>query len=267
MGASGSVRSSRGRRRAVLLGAAVVVGVPLAGVAYAAVPGEDGVIHGCYAADGALRVLDTASSDRRKRECTSRETAISWNQEGPQGNTGPAGPEGEVGPQGDPGPVGEPGPQGEKGPQGEVGPQGEKGDAGAAGAAGAVGPAGPQGEKGDTGAVGPVGPVGPAGPVGPQGPAGPAGPQGPAGQAGADGGVTGWERVVAAGSFVGASQSFHLEATCPVGKVVVGGGFNGNGGSVNVSRPISERTWVVSGQAGDSGAIPSAYAMCVNVAW
>ena len=120
----GSVGGGRCRRRAALLGAAVVAGVSLAGAAYAAVPGEDGVIHGCYTADGTLRVIDPSSSDRRKRECTSRETAVSWNQEGPQGEAGPAG---------------EPGPAGADGAMGPAGPAGEPGARGA------------QGEKGDTG--------------------------------------------------------------------------------------------------------------------
>jgi hypothetical protein len=60
-----------------------------AGVAYASIPGPDGVIHGCYKnnnpAQGALLAIDSAAS------CPSGYTALNWNQTGPQGPTGPPG--------------------------------------------------------------------------------------------------------------------------------------------------------------------------------
>ena len=110
-------------------------------VAYAAVIGTDGTIHGCYS-NGAqngnhfLFVTDTT--------CPSGSTALNWNQKGPQGPAGPQGAQGAQGPAGPPG---------------------------------ATGPAGPQGPPGQPGATGPAGPLGPPGPQGPAGPstAGPGG--------------------------------------------------------------------------------------------
>jgi hypothetical protein len=137
------------RGRWFLLG--VVAGAFLAGgaVALAAIPGSDGVIHGCYQKNvGNLRVIDAGGS------CRPSEIAISWNQTGPVGPVGPQGPKGDTGPQGPKGDTGATGPQGPKGDTGATGPQGPKGDTGATGATG------PQGPKGDTGATGPQGPPG-----------------------------------------------------------------------------------------------------------
>jgi hypothetical protein len=52
------------------------------------------VIHGCYGPSGGLRVV-TSSTD-----CRSPETAISWNQQGKQGEPGPQGKPGLAGPSG-----------------------------------------------------------------------------------------------------------------------------------------------------------------------
>jgi hypothetical protein len=103
---------------------------------------------------GGVRLVDGAGA------CTSNETFVSWNQQGP---AGPSGPPGADGAQGVPGPQGAPGPQGEQGldgPQGEQGPQGDQGEPGV------------QGEQGETGQQGPAGPQGAPGPQGPAGPAG-----------------------------------------------------------------------------------------------
>src|SRR5688500_4540163 len=82
-------RRRGGRGRTVVVCAVAVVAVPLGGAAWAAVPeGETNVIHACYSREGALRVIDTSSGDRRLNQCTSKETALSWNQEGPQGESG-----------------------------------------------------------------------------------------------------------------------------------------------------------------------------------
>jgi hypothetical protein len=87
------------------------------GVAWATIPGADGVIHGCYQKEeGILRVVDDADPT-----CRPSEVAISWSQTGPQGVPGPQGPAGPTGPQG---------------PQGEKGEKGEKGDDGANGVSG-----------------------------------------------------------------------------------------------------------------------------------
>jgi hypothetical protein len=79
-------------------------------VARAAAPSSsDGVIHACYQRSvGNLRVIDT----EKGQQCRSSETALAWNQTGPQGAAGPQGPKG------DPGLKGATGPQGPKGDPG-----------------------------------------------------------------------------------------------------------------------------------------------------
>lgn len=201
-----SIFNVRSRRTWAVGSALLVVGVVYA---WAAIPGPDGVIHGCYnTTNGSLRLVDGSDS------CKSGEAPVCWNVKGSAGPAGPAGPMGPIGPMGPAGaqgPKGDPGaagptgptgpagaagptgPQGPAGPTGPTGPQGAKGDTGAAGPQGPAGPEGPQGPKGDTGPAGPQGPggdpgpAGPAGPAGPQGPAGDPGPQGPAGPMGPSG--------------------------------------------------------------------------------
>jgi hypothetical protein len=83
--------------------ALVALVVAIGGVAYASIPGPDGAIHGCYDnSTGALRVIDPDAG----RTCSGVETALSWNQQGPQG------------PKGDPAPV----PQANFGSDGKVEP-------------------------------------------------------------------------------------------------------------------------------------------------
>jgi type VI secretion system secreted protein Hcp len=125
-----------GRRR--LAGRSVKVAIPTvaalgAGTALAAgaIPGEDGAIDGCYhRLTGNLRVVDDGD------DCRALETAIEWNQRGPQGDQGIPGPRGDIGPQGD---------QGIPGPQGDIGPKGDPGDDGPAGPPGPPGPPGTAG--------------------------------------------------------------------------------------------------------------------------
>lgn len=117
---------------ALLVAVTVVVG---AGVAYAATPGK-GFIRACYAANGQLRIVGSASS------CKGKERPLSW------GVRGPAGPQGVAGPQG---PKGETGPQGANGQKGEQGPRGQ---VGLQGATGSQGPAGPAGARGASGVLG-----------------------------------------------------------------------------------------------------------------
>ena len=69
------------------------------------------------------------------------------------------------------------------------------------------------------GAQGPAGPAGPAGAQGPAGPAGPAGPQGPAGRPG----VSGLQKVFETGA-INSTATRSLTATCPAGKLAIGGG-------------------------------------------
>jgi hypothetical protein len=62
------------------------------GVAFATIPDSSGTIHGCYqTGNGNLRVVGSAS------DCRNGESALVWNQEGPQGATGPTGPDGPPG--------------------------------------------------------------------------------------------------------------------------------------------------------------------------
>ena len=60
------------------------------GMAAAAIPDSDGVIHACLNnRTGAVRIIDTEAPV--SATCTSKETALSWNQTGPAGEPGPAG--------------------------------------------------------------------------------------------------------------------------------------------------------------------------------
>ncbi len=85
---------------------AVVVAVLLSGgaLAVAAVPDGDGRFTGCvHKQTGVLRVIDAAVS---ADQCKSKESRITWNEQGPRGVEGPVGPQGlagAVGPQGPPG--------------------------------------------------------------------------------------------------------------------------------------------------------------------
>jgi len=113
------------KRRLVVAGIAGGVLMVAGGVAYASIPDSSGAIHGCYTKHaglftppvGSLRVIDTAKG----QQCTGSETAVSWNQTGPQG------------------PAGAPGANGAAGAAGAQGPAGPKGDAGPAGPAGVSG--------------------------------------------------------------------------------------------------------------------------------
>lgn len=70
-----------------------------AGVATASIPDSGGVVHGCYksnanGSNSALGVIDTALSGGH---CPTGDTALTWNQTGPQGPQGPQGPAGSPG--------------------------------------------------------------------------------------------------------------------------------------------------------------------------
>jgi hypothetical protein len=168
----------------------------------------------------------------------------------PAGSTGPAGP---PGPAGAAGPAGPTGPTGANGPGGPVGPTGPQGPAGAAGVAGPAGPTGPQGP---TGATGPDGPVGP---TGPQGPAGPA--------------IAGLE-IVSASSVIDDTNPKTVTATCPTGKILLGGGaqITNSAGNNNIalfaSYPSATDTWTGTGVATDPNVGTwslSAHAICAVV--
>ncbi|MFD4191946.1 hypothetical protein [Amycolatopsis thermoflava] len=152
------------RKRTIVIVTGAVLALTAGGVAWASVPGDDGVIHACYAKNGgALRVSDTGS-------CKAGEVALSWNNVGPAGLTW----KGEWAP----GAAYQPRdavlyqgssyiaifPSTGSAPpnsnwmllaaKGDKGDRGEAGAVGAAGPAGPAGPVGPQGEKGDPGTPG-----------------------------------------------------------------------------------------------------------------
>jgi hypothetical protein len=69
------------------------VAAVFAAVAYGAIPGGGGVISACYdKQSGQLRIYDAEGG--LPKGCGKSETAISWNQAGPTGETGPEGPPG-----------------------------------------------------------------------------------------------------------------------------------------------------------------------------
>src|SRR5262245_32343437 len=73
--------------------APVVVAIMAAAIAIAqaAIPDSNGVIHACYKSNGQIRVVNSAAN------CDANETALTWNQTGPQGVPGPAGATGPSG--------------------------------------------------------------------------------------------------------------------------------------------------------------------------
>lgn len=138
------------------------------------------------------------------------------------------------------------GPQGPQGAQGLPGGKGDKGDQGVQGLPGEKGDTGPQGEQGLKGDPGPQGPKGDQGPAG----------------------VSGYSRVYNELN-VATGQAATIDAACPAGKVVVGGGFyaDNNSFSVSESFPIDGQTWRVTARNGapaDVSNILIAYALCLN---
>jgi len=76
--------------RKYLIGVSILVLLIFGGIAYASIPDSNGVIHGCYKnSTGMLKVIDSSS-----QTCVSGETALNWNQTGPQGPQGIQGPSG-----------------------------------------------------------------------------------------------------------------------------------------------------------------------------
>lgn len=95
-----------GLRKRALLVCSLLVFVGLAvGIAYAAIPGANGVIQGCYDDRGDLRVVEALP-------CPKHHTPLEWNQQGIQGLKGDQGLQGPQGDKGDKGDPGEPGASG-----------------------------------------------------------------------------------------------------------------------------------------------------------
>jgi len=75
-------------RRGTILGFAALVTLVGVGIGVAAIPGTDGVIHGCYKSqNGQLRVIDPDS----RGKCVPSEKALDWNATGPPGAPGAPG--------------------------------------------------------------------------------------------------------------------------------------------------------------------------------
>ena len=92
-----------------LLGGALVLGATT-GLGLVSANEPAGTIYACSQNNtGVLRLV------AENQNCQPQETKLSWNIQGPKGDTGAQGPQGDQGP---------PGPQGEAGPQGEPGPPG-----------------------------------------------------------------------------------------------------------------------------------------------
>ena len=83
--------------------AIVAVFVAASGLAVAAIPSRNGVIHACYKKKGgALRAVSGG-------KCPKGSRALAWNQRGLTGGRGATGPPGSTGPQGTPGAKGDAG--------------------------------------------------------------------------------------------------------------------------------------------------------------
>ena len=113
--------------------------------------------------------------------------------------------------------------------------------------AGPQGPAGPAGPKGDAGAQGPKGDPGAKGDTGGTGPRGDKGDKGDKGDQGAPG-LSGVEIAVGASKTVSPNNYAGASATCPSGKVAIGGGFT-SGARADVIHsyrdPYDARVWWV----------------------
>jgi hypothetical protein len=147
-----------------------------------------------------------------------------------------------------------------------------------------TGPVGPQGRPGPTGVPGLPGPQGVQGETGLQGPQGVPGPTGVPGVPGPQGpqgapGISGYEIVTARSTFDFIGDKFAI-VSCPAGKVVLGGGYDGPIGSfsdpnriappvvVKVNQPDQGVRWVVRAQEispYDYAWSVGAYAICANV--
>jgi hypothetical protein len=133
--------------------------------------------------------------------------------------------------------------------------------------------------RGPRGKVGPRGPAGPQGPQGEQGPVGPRGPVGPQGPAGGEATaqaalakaeeglrvkLQGVEATVIREASAGSGPT-ELQAPCPAGTVLVGGGYsvpNGSMPSIRYNGPYGN-AWEVEAVSGSSYTIKS-FATCLK---
>lgn len=120
-------KALRKHARSVLASSLAIV-VVAGGLAWATghIPGDDGVIHGCFnTSNGNLRVIDATTTS-----CKSSESAIFWNQEGVPGDDGTDGVDGVDGSNGTNGVDGSNGTDGTNGDTGDTGQQGPPGVSG-----------------------------------------------------------------------------------------------------------------------------------------
>jgi len=114
--------------RVVVVLVTFVLGTLIGAGSFALADGNNAVYYACVNnSSGTIHVADESKA------CASNEVRISWNQQGPTGDTGPQGSQGALGPQGRTGAQGDTGPSGPQGPQGDVGPEGPAGQNGADG--------------------------------------------------------------------------------------------------------------------------------------
>jgi hypothetical protein len=90
------VRAVRGRHFAIAA-AAGLAAAAVGGFAWAAIPGDGGLIQGCYDSGGNVKVVAALP-------CPKGYTPLAWNQTGAPGPQGIQGPKGDQGEDGAPGP-------------------------------------------------------------------------------------------------------------------------------------------------------------------
>ncbi|MEA2126991.1 MAG: hypothetical protein QOI80_3773 [Solirubrobacteraceae bacterium] len=85
---------SRLKQRKTAIATATVAAALASGVAYAAIPDQQGVISSCYDSQGYVRVIDAATTSA----CPTGTSKLQWGQQGRTGPTGMRGPQGQPGP-------------------------------------------------------------------------------------------------------------------------------------------------------------------------
>lgn len=249
---------SRHRTASAFAAGALSVGVVTGGgVAIASIPSPAGVLNACVArSSGAIRIVDVAKAQR----CRATETSVSWSRGFRNLGAWSARPTyavDDVVTISGSSYVAKAASRNVKPTAGTVKSKAVWTQLAARGAKGATGAAGAAGPAGATGATGPAGSTGATGATGPTGPTGATG-------------LSGYERVQGAVVNTTPLASNTATATCPAGKVVVGGGFTmgANDAFMTESYPSSTTVWTVKvfTSATFSAYQLTAYAICVTVA-
>jgi hypothetical protein len=275
---------------AVLAGVVSALAVVTAGTA-----AVQALITGAQIKDGTIQSRDVKNGAITRLDIADATEAALRGQRGPRGAAGMQGVAGPAGPAGSPGATGAAGPQGPAGAQGVQGPKGDIGEglhvtgsvveqADLLDLDASVGDAYIvtaddhlyiwDGEDWvDAGLVrGPAGPEGDVGPAGPQGTQGPMGETGAPGADGEDGGLAGYEIVVGSAVVLSAGQVLSATASCPTGKLAVGGGASvadpSIAGVMVESRPTAGGAGWSASIFNDSEAdtTMTPYAVCANAA-